>query len=183
MKNVIYIAASLDGYIARKDGSIDWLMEIPNPEGDNYGFSHFMEGMDAIVMGRHTFEKVLTFGEWPYTKPVFVLSNKLNQIPSDLDDKAEIIKGVPSNLVKHLNKDGYHNLYIDGGKTIQNFLEADLIDEMIISLIPILLGSGIPLFGELQTVQKFQHIKTDVYKNGIVKNHYKKDTILCNSKN
>ena len=87
MRNVIYIATSLDGFIAAKDGSIDWLMEIPNPEGSDFGFAEFFENIDAVVLGRNTFESVLSFGQWPYTKPVFVLSNSLKTVPGHLAEK------------------------------------------------------------------------------------------------
>jgi dihydrofolate reductase len=174
MKNRIFIAVSLDGYIARKDGSIDWLMHIPNPENNDYGYNEFINDIDAIVMGKNTYEKVLSFDEWPYEKPVFILSNKLKEIPESLKGKVELIQGTPNHIVEHLNNGGYTNLYIDGGKTIQKFLELELIDEIIISHIPIILGSGIPLFDESSIEQKFEHVKTDTYNNGIVKSHYRK---------
>ncbi|MEO1373488.1 MAG: dihydrofolate reductase family protein [Cyanobacteria bacterium J06635_10] len=172
MPNYIYIATSLDGFIATSDGGIDWLLEIPNPEGSDYGYAEFMNGIDAMVMGRNTFEKVLTFGEWPYHKPVFVLSNSLTEVPGDIIDKAEIVSGDIKELIKELNRRGYHNLYIDGGETIQSFLREDLIDEMIITLCPILLGSGFPLFKKLDKRLDFRHNKTEVYNHTFVKNHY-----------
>lgn len=174
MNIVIYIAISLDGYIARKDGNIDWLMDIPNPGKSDYGFGDFMESIDAIVMGRNTFDKVNSFGTWPYNKPVFVLSNSLTEVPSLLKEKAEILSGDQESILEFLKKKGYIKIYVDGGKTIQHFLESELVDEMILSKIPILLGSGIPLFGYLKNDQKFEHTKTDVYDSGIVKSHYKK---------
>ena len=174
MKNVIYLAESLDGFIAREDGSIDWLMDISNPDNSDFGFSEFLKNIDAIIMGRNTFEKVLSFGTWPYTNLVFVLSNKLKTLPEKLKGKAEVIKGNPFDIVESLQKRDYYNLYIDGGKTVQAFLKHGLIDEMIISRIPILLGSGIPLFGKLDVEQRFKHIKTDIYNNTIVKSYYRK---------
>ena len=174
MANIVYIATSLDGFIAKKNGSIDWLNEIPNPDGSDYGFGDFMNNIDAIVMGRRTFELVLTFNEWPYKKPVFVLSRTLQKVNADLVGKAEIINGNPDSVVSLLNSRNYKNLYIDGGITIQRFLRNELIDEIIITRIPILLGSGIPLFQELAKEQKFEHTKTEVYNNAIVKSHYKK---------
>jgi dihydrofolate reductase len=174
MSNYIYIATSLDGYIARKDGNIDWLLEIPNPEKSDFGFSDFIRTIDAIVMGRKTYETVLAFSEWPYNKPVFVLSNTLQSLPQNLSDKVEIIKGSPELVVDTLNAREYKNLYIDGGETIQSFLNENLIDEMIITKVPILLGEGIPLFGELIKEQKFAHLKTEVLINYLVKSHYNK---------
>lgn len=174
MPNFVYIATSLDGFIAKKDGGIDWLLETPNPEGSDFGFSEFMKSVDAIVMGRNTFELVLTFGEWHYTKPVFVLSNTLQSVPKNVTDKAEILSGNPESIIKELNSRGYKNLYIDGGITIQKFLDQELIDELIITRIPILLGDGIPLFAGLTKEQKFEHLNTEVYNNSLVKSHYKR---------
>ena len=125
-------------------------------------------------MGRKTFEKVLSFGEWPYPKKVFVLSKTLNEIPSNLIGKVEIIAGELVNILSDLEKIGYHNLYIDGGKTIQGFLDEDLIDEMIITRIPILLGGGIPLFTNLKKAIRFREVKTETFNNAMVKTYYKK---------
>ncbi|MDA3860704.1 MAG: dihydrofolate reductase family protein [Melioribacteraceae bacterium] len=174
MSNIVYIATSIDGFIAREDGNIDWLMETPNPDNSDFGFGEFMNTIDAIVMGKNTFEVVLSFGEWPYTKPVFVLSNTLDKIPDNLIGKAEILKGNPLSIIKELNIKQFYNLYIDGGKVIQGFLELGLIDEMIITKIPVILGSGIPLFTKDSNEQKFEHVKTEVFNNALVKSHYKK---------
>lgn len=173
MANYVYIAASLDGYIATKDGGIDWLSEIPNPDNSDYGFNDFVQKIDALIMGRNTFEKVLSFGQWPYPKKVFVLSNKLKEVPEELTDKVEIIAGDIKAIIVNLNKRGFLNLYIDGGKTIQSFLKENLIDEMIITRIPILLGSGIPLFGKLDKPLRFDEVETEILDDLLVKNHYK----------
>ncbi|MEM7795822.1 MAG: dihydrofolate reductase family protein [Cyanobacteria bacterium P01_C01_bin.118] len=173
MANYVYIATSLDGFIATPDGGIDWLDEIPNPDQSDFGYGEFMGRVDAIVMGRNSFEKVLTFGTWPYEKPVFVLSHTLDHIPENLTDKAEIISSDKiKTLVEKLNQRGYHNLYVDGGRTIQSFLAEDLIDGMTITRVPILLGDGIPLFGKLITQLKFQHQKTELFNNTLVKSFY-----------
>jgi dihydrofolate reductase len=172
MANIVYIATSLDGYIARKDGNIDWLMETPNPDNSDYGFSAFMDRIDGIIMGRSTFETVLAFNEWVYAKPVFVLSNTLKEVPSEVKDKAEIIQGDLRDLVASLKTRGMKDLYIDGGKTIQSFLKLDLIDELIITRIPIILGSGIPLFDKLDLEIKFSHRKTEVFGEELVKSIY-----------
>jgi dihydrofolate reductase len=169
--NFVYIATSLDGYIAAIDGGLNWLYEIPNPNNDDYGYTEFLSGIDAIVMGRGTYEKVLSFEQWPYEKPAFVLSRTLTSVPDALADKVEFIKGDLKPLVRELNARGYQNLYIDGGKTIQSFLAEDLIDVMIIARIPVLLGNGIPLFGKMTHDIKFSHQKTDIYGD-IVKSFY-----------
>jgi len=176
MKNSVYIATSLDGFIATSDGGIDWLMEIPNPQKSDYGYAEFMNQIDALVMGRNTFEKVLSFGgEWPYKKPVFVLSKTLSEIPEIVRDKVKLLNGSIKYIVNQLNEKGYNNLYIDGGKTIQSFLKEDLIDELIITKIPILLGDGYPLFGKLSKPLKFTYKNTEVYDNGLVKTQYIRD--------
>ena len=175
MKNIIYIATSLDGFIATLDGAIDWLMEIPNPDNSDFGFKDFMDSIDAIVMGRNTYEKVLSFDcEWPYSKKVFVLTNTLNSIDNSLFGKVEIINGSIPEIVNKLNKAGFQRLYIDGGMTIQSFLKEDLIDEMIITKVPVVLGDGIPLFKNNDHEGKFQLVLTEKFENGMVKNTYKK---------
>lgn len=175
MANIVYIATSLDGYIADKQGGLDWLHSIPNPVQDDFGFATFMNRVDAVVMGRVTFDVVCSFDcPWPYAKPVFVLSQTLSSIPEAFQDKAELVNGSLQTILMQLHDRGYRNLYIDGGKTIQEFLKQDLIDEMIISTVPILLGDGVPLFGELVKPLDFHYLKTDVYLNAIVKNHYRR---------
>ena len=172
MTNYIFIGTSLDGFIAGKDGDIGWLNEIPNPSNSDYGYAEFIENIDALVMGRKTFELVLTFGDWPYGKPVFVLSNSLDNVPEGMEDKAEIVKGDLKTLFEMLKKRGYEDLYVDGGSVIQSFLKEDLIDEMIITRVPILLGEGIPLFGKLENHMKFKLVKTVTYNETLVSGHY-----------
>jgi len=172
MTNRVYIAASLDGYIATPEGGLDWLYAVPNPDNDDYGYADFIAGIDAIVMGRKTFEKVMTFEPWPYTKPVFVLSNSLTQLPEAIEDKAEKISGELRKLVQQLSARGYSNLYIDGGSVIRSFLTEDLIDEMTITRVPVLLGSGIPLFTQLSEALAFEHQKTEVLSSALVKTQY-----------
>ncbi len=172
MANYVYIAMSLDGFIATVGGGLDWLNDIPNPDQSDYGFADFMSKIDAVVMGRNTYEKVLTFGEWVYDKPVFVFSNSLDRVPDDISDKAEIVKGNVNTVVEQLNSRGFHNLYVDGGKTIQSFLSADLIDHLIITHVSILLGDGIPLFGKVTKHMKFDQVKTEVLNKALVQSHY-----------
>ena len=168
----VFIATSLDGFIATSDGGVEWLDEIPNPENSDFGFGGFMSGIDALVMGRNTFEKVLTFGEWPYDKPVFVVSNSLSGVPEDLEGKVEVINGAPRSVVEQLGQRGFRNLYVDGGKVIQSFLEDDLVDEMIITRVPVLLGDGMPLFGKLTKTLQFEHVKTETFSEGLVQSTY-----------
>ena len=175
MSNIVFIATSLDGYIADKNGGLDWLQSIPNPQNLDMGWSDLIDRIDALVMGRKTFEKVCSFDcDWPYNKPVFVLSNSMKSIPKEYEGKAEPIKGSLSDVIKAIHQKGYKDLYIDGGVTIQNFLKEDMIDEMIISVIPTLLGGGIPLFGQLPEPMDVAHVKTEVFLNAIVQSHYRR---------
>jgi dihydrofolate reductase len=170
----IYIAVSLDNFIATPDGGLDWLYAIPNPEQSDYGFADFIQRVDALVMGRKTFETVLSFDPWPYQKPVFVLSHTLAALPEKAIGKAELIRGEPAEVVRILGARGFHNLYVDGGRTIQGFLEADLIDEMIITRVPILLGGGVPLFGSLPWEMKFRLVSTERLNDALFKSIYRR---------
>lgn len=173
MKNKVFIATSLDGYIADENGKIDWLDNIPEINTIDTGYEAFSADIDALVMGSVTFETVLGFDiEWPYQKPVFVVSNSMKEIPPALKDKAHIVQGPLESIVKHIHQKGYQNLYVDGGGLIQSFLREDLIDEMIITVIPILLGGGHPLFGKLDTRLNFECRGTKLFLNSIVQNHF-----------
>lgn len=175
MSNIVFIATSLDSYIADKKGLLDWLNVIPNPDNSDCGFKSFMDRIDAIVMGRNTFQTVDGFeGAWPYTKPVFVLSNSLIALPDSYEDNAQLIQGPLSAVIRTLHNKGYQNLYIDGGLTIQSFLKEDLIDEMIITIIPILLGGGAPLFGELAQPMLFELVKSEIFLNALLQNHFRR---------
>lgn len=173
MKTFIYIGTSIDGFIAREDGDIDWLVKYESSE-INESFTEYMNNIDAIVMGRATFEKVLSFQNWPYDKKVFVLSNSLHKIPDHLKGKVEIISKRPKEVLHFLSGSGYSNIYVDGGKVIQEFLKEDYIDELIITRVPALIGKGIPLFGLLEKDLLFKHIETITYSNGLVKSHYRR---------
>lgn len=172
MSNYVYIATSLDGFIATEDGGVDWLSEIPNPEGSDFGFSKFMKNVDALLMGRKTFEIVLSFGVWPYDKPVYVLSSKLAEIPEDLKSKAFLIGGNLEDAIQKLEELGMENIYVDGGQVIQSFFKADLIDELILTTVPVLLGKGIRLFEDTGEIKKFKLLKTEIFNDCLVKNHY-----------
>lgn len=170
MSNVVYIAASLDGYIARRDGSLDWLTQWDNPEHSDYGYAAFMERMEAVVMGRKTFEFIRTMQPWPYTKPVVVLSTTMP--PPVQPEPYEVMACEPQVVVAKLRQRGYQNLYIDGGQTIRGFLQCNLIDELIITQVPLLLGTGVPLFRRLDHEIPLRHLKTISFKNGLVQSHY-----------
>jgi len=169
--NHVYIATSLDGFIARTDGSLDWLEELDDLDND-YGFEEFISKIDALVMGRNTFETVLKFQEWPYNIPVFVLSTTLEELPEKFRGKVEVLRGDPRDIVIQLNQRGFENLYIDGGQTIQRFLMEDLINEIIITTASVILGEGIPLFQGLSKDIKFECMKVEVLNPYLVKHYY-----------
>lgn len=178
MPNFVFIGASIDGYIADRNNKLDFLECIPNPESIDFGFQNFMQRIDCVVMGRNTYETILGFGgEWHYSKPVFVLSSSLPSVPDKLKDKVEIMQGELKEIVAVLNKRGFSKLYIDGANVIQSFLEKDMIDEIIISTVPMLLGGGTKLFGMLPTHLSFEHMETQVLLNALVQTRYtrKKD--------
>ena len=172
MKASVFIATSLDGFIARRDGGIDWLPE-PELEGEDYGFGKFFETVDYLVMGRNSFEKVMTLGGWFYgTTPVVVLTHRSLDIPEGLSSPVITLSGSPAEVVAELASRGAKHLYIDGGKTVQAFLDAGLIERMIITRIPVLLGDGIPLFGPLRQDIKLRHVATRAFDDGLVQSEY-----------
>lgn len=173
--NFVYLGCSLDGYIAGPNGELDWLDSVPIPEGIDMGYGAFMDRIDALVMGRNSFETVLGFNvPWPYKKPVFVFSSSLKEVPSSHKDKAFLISGTPDQVVGELNGKGYNRLYIDGGQTVQGFMQRGLIDEMTLTKIPIVLGNGIPLWGELKEPQRFELVSSQVFADHIVQDTYRR---------
>ena len=169
----VYIGTSLDGFIARTDGDIGWLMKFADADAIE-AYNEFIENIDVMVIGRGTFETVLGFPSWPYNKPVFVLSRTIKEVPGSLRDKATILSLEPPELLRHLSDQGFKAAYIDGGNVIQSFLAAGLIDSLIIATIPVLIGSGIPLFGSLDADINFEHVRTSTYPNGLVRSYYKR---------
>lgn len=171
----VYVGASLDGFIARRDGSIDWLNEAQAlvPDGEDLGFGAFMDTVDTLIMGRKTFEQVLSFGVWPYGQtPVVVLSHNPIQLPPDLVATVSHASGSPGALLDRLSAQGVQHVYVDGGSTIQGFLAESLIDQITITTIPVILGDGIPLFGPLESDIKLTHVKTVAYDFGFVQTTY-----------
>lgn len=173
--NSVFIATSLDGYIADKNGGIDWLHAIPNPDHIDMGYSEFTSRIDALVMGRTTFETVCGFDiDWPYQKPVFVLSKTMTTIPEKFADKAQLVKGSLTEILEQIHQLGFYRLYIDGGATIQSFLKEDLIHDMVITTIPVLLGGGSPLFADLPTKLDFECTGSKIFLDKVVQNHYRR---------
>ena len=173
MKACVYIGTSLDGFIARKNGDIDWLVQYANEEAID-AYHAFMKNIDVILIGRGTYEKVLSFPSWPYDKNVFVASTTLKELPETFNDKVSLVSKSPVQTLDHLSQQGFSSVYVDGGKLIQSFLKEDLIDELIISKAPILIGTGIPLFGELSMDLQFTHLRTVIQKNQLVRSYYER---------
>src|SRR6185436_1034173 len=174
LKTIVYIGTSLDGFIARKNGDIDWLTQFANDDAIR-AYDEFMSRVDVILIGRGTFEKVLSFPSWPYEKKVFVLSTTITEAPGPLKEKVTILSLKPAEVLDYFSGKGYSTIYVDGGKVIQDFLKADLIDEMIISKVPVLIGSGIPLFGHLDIDLQFRHQRTELGSNGLVRSYYERN--------
>lgn len=181
MKNMdikcsVYIATSADGFIAKPDGDIEWLLRPEYEDAGSVGlvYSKFISTVDAIVMGRHSYEKVLTFNDWYYKgTEVIVLTTRNLTVPVHLKGNVRFESGTPREIVAKLRKEGKKHLYIDGGITIQQFLEAELINELTITVIPILLGNGIPLFGNLTKELPLKLIDVDTSAGGTIQKRYK----------
>lgn len=170
----VYIATSIDGYIARKDHSLDWLEHFSPPvenSNEDYGFKNFLETIDTVVMGKNTYKVAESAGPkaWPYgDKRVIVLSKTL----SSVYDKAEIYNGDIAKLIDRLHADGIKHIYVDGGNVISQYLNMGLIDELIISIIPIILGSGIHLFNNILSETRCRLITSKFYSNSLIQLKY-----------
>ena len=171
----VFVGVSLDGFIARPNGDLDWLMGEGGGDSAEYGYNEFVAGIDAIVMGRNTFEKVLTFDKWYYgNKRVVVLSHRSFDlsVAQARGGLVEQMAGTPARIVSDLNVSGARHLYVDGGTTIQQFMCAGLINRLIISRLPVLIGQGIPLFGSLPHDIRFNHVATRTFPGGMVQSEY-----------
>jgi dihydrofolate reductase len=176
-RGYVFIATSLDGFIARRDRDIEWLTDPPknpdhapghdgpNPPSD---YEAFMSAVDHLVMGRGTYEKILTFDGWPYTKPVIVLSTTL---PVDEDERITVTRDILQTLGLLAQRNA-RGVYVDGGKVIQGFLEHDLIDEITLARAPVLLGDGLPLFGTLPHDIRLTHTGILTTDSGMTSSRY-----------
>jgi len=175
LKASVFIAISLDGFIARKGGELDWLdaASATVTEGEDCGYKVFFESIDFLIMGRKTYEKILSFSNWPYgKKPVIVLSSSNIIIPQHLANTVSYSAETPTGLCERLALQGAKRLYVDGGITIQRFITEGLINDFSITVIPVILGSGIPLFGYLKNDVPLKHLETKSYDFGFVKSSY-----------
>jgi dihydrofolate reductase len=166
----VFVGTSVDGFIARANGELDWL---PEGGGEPHGYNEFFASVDALVIGRKTFETVLAFDPWPYgDKRVVVLSSG----PVDLSAARGVVEqmaGDPANIVARLAASGAHHLYVDGGITIQRFLRAGLVQRLVITRVPVLIGDGVPLFGSLPKDVRLTHVATRDFPSGLVQSEYR----------
>jgi dihydrofolate reductase len=166
----VFIGTSVDGFIARRDGNLDFL---PPDGGEPHGYNEFIATVDALVIGRKTFETVLAFPIWPYgDKRVVVLSSQPLDFSAVRGGVVEQMSGTPAEIIAKLEASGTHHVYLDGGITIQRFLRAGLVHRLIITRVPVLIGEGIPLFGSLPHDVHLKHVATQHYPSGLVKSEY-----------
>jgi dihydrofolate reductase len=166
----VFVGTSVDGFIARLNDDLDFL---PEGGGEPHGYKEFVASVDALVIGRKTFEKVLTFENWPYgDKRVVVLSNRPVDLSAAVGGVVEQMSGSPAEIVSQLAASGARHLYVDGGLTIQGFMRAGLIQRLVITRVPVLIGEGIPLFGSLPRDVLLRHIATRHYPSGLVQSEY-----------
>ncbi len=169
----VFIAVSLDGYIARNDGDIDWLLQRDDPE-EYHGYLEFIADKGAIVMGRGCYEKASTLDPWPYDRPVVVLSRQLVDapVPEALEGKVRFSSRPPREEMQELARQGVRRVYVDGGQVVQSFLRDGLIADMVITTIPVLIGSGRPLFGALSRDIDLKLESSRSFPSGLVQSTY-----------
>jgi dihydrofolate reductase len=164
----VFVGVSVDGFLARRDGALDFLPE----DAEDHGYAEFFASVDALVIGRKTHETVLAFPDWPYgDKPVFMLSSS----PTS-DVRVERLQGEPRAILDALAERGFAHVYVDGGETIQRFLRAGAIDRLVVTRVPVLIGEGIPLFGPLAGDVKLRHVATRAFPSGLVQSEYVLDS-------
>ena len=170
MKLSVFCGVSVDGFLARPNHALDFL-DAGGQEP--HGFEEFYDSVDVVVIGRKTFEVVLTFGKWFYgKKPVVVLSGRPLDFSSIEKGVVEQMSGEPAEIAAKLKACGFKHAYIDGGITIQRFLAAGLIDRLVITRVPVLIGEGVPLFGPLPRDVGLRHVATRCYGGGLVQSEY-----------
>ncbi len=171
LKASVFVGVSVDGFMARLDGSYDFL---PEGGGEPHGYDEFIATVDTLVIGRKTFETVLALEEWPYgDRRVVVLSGRALDFSGVRGGRVEQMSGAPAGIAARLEADGARHAYIDGGLTVQGFLRAGLIQRLVVTRVPVLVGSGIPLFGTLPGDIRLEHVATQTYAGGLVKSEYR----------
>jgi dihydrofolate reductase len=171
MQISVYIAVSFDGFIARRDGGLDWLLDTRYElKGEDYGYAVFNKDVDALVMGRGSYNKALEFESWPYPAQRVVVMTR-TPLPSP-DDRVEVSALAPQQLVQELSAQGCRKIYLDGGQLIQSFLREKLVTDLTITRLPVLIGDGLPLFGALPGDVFLRHTETKAWPNGFVQSRY-----------
>ncbi len=166
----VFVGTSLDGYLARPDGSLDFL---PAGGGESHGYDEFLATVDTILVGRKTYETVLVFDAWPYgKKPVFVLSHRSLASPPR-GTVVERLSGDPKKVLSSIASRGLKHVYVDGGVTIQAFLRAGLVQRLVVTRVPVLIGEGVPLFGSLPADVRLRHVATRSFPSGLVQSEYR----------
>lgn len=169
----LYIATSLDGFIAREDGSIDWLTEYENSSETDYGYSEFYASIGTVLMGRKTYEQVLGFGDWPYGKKKSYVFTRQKE-PLRRENNVEFISGDTAEFVSHLKENTDEDIWLVGGsQLIKTFLKENLVQDLIIFIVPIILGSGIPLFDRIGKEIRLRTGEVEKYESGLVRVAYK----------
>ena len=164
----VFIATSVDGYIAREDGGIDWLTGRDDDMSET-GYAEFAASIDAIAMGRNTYEVGCSFAQWPYEgMRVLVVSSQLD---SDVDDRITVHRSI-DDVLEAAENEGLRHLYVDGGRLITGFLARKIITELTITTVPVILGSGLPLFGFLDEDILLEHRRTVTLSKGLVQSVY-----------
>jgi dihydrofolate reductase len=170
----VFIAISLDGFIARTDGDIGWLLQRDDPTED-HGYATFIADKDIIVMGRGSYEKVLTLDTWPYDLPVLVLSRQLADapVPEALKGKVRFSSRAPQDAIEQLAGENVRRIYLDGGRLVQSFLREGLVTDMVITTVPVLIGAGRPLFGALTQDIDLRLVSSRSFPSGLVQSTYR----------
>ena len=170
-----YLGMSLDGFIAGPNDELDWLEQVDKLEGEDFGYAEFMGSVDALIMGRRTFETIANLGVgWPYPLPVIVMSSSVTELPAEFA-QCEVSANTPAAMISEAESRGWSKLYIDGGQLVASFLNEGLLDELIVSVLPVALGSGISLFAGLDGSQWLNHQSTRTFDNGMVQLRYTKN--------
>lgn len=171
----VYIGTSTDGFIARPDGNLDWLMGAGEGASEDYGYHGFMESIDVLLLGRKTFDMVLSFAQWPYgARRVVVMSRNPEavNVPYGLRETVMVTSAPPRRVLEQLAQDGFKHAYLDGGMLIQSFIREGLVNDLTLTRAPVLIGEGVPLFGALPKDVRLRHLATNAYTNGFVQTKY-----------
>lgn len=169
----LFIAASLDGYIARENHSLDWLDQLEHMKDEDYGYAEFLESVDILLIGRKTYEEVLGFGvEWPYQGKKSYVFTADSEFTTETPD-TEVVNELTPEFITQLQEAESDIWLVGGGKLIASFLKLGAVDDILVSIIPVMLGNGIPLFPEIHKDAKLQLVSCESFRNGVVNLSYR----------